>query len=190
MECSVWMTGNVATPVNFRSGESANGQKWSRAEFRLASTRRQRGHDGQWADTGTTFITVVAWRSLADGIWASITKGDPVIVSGRLATDEWVDREGEVQSRLTLAADAVGHDLTRGRARFAKNPAAPSTAQPDAEAPASTDPWGERPATEGRPEASGEAESEAEGEVPDFIPDANGYVPFDATELGQVRVAL
>jgi single-strand DNA-binding protein len=182
MDCSVWMTGNVATQVTFRSGESANGQKWSRAEFRLASTRRQRGHDGQWADTGTTFVTVVAWRSLADGIWASIAKGDPVIVSGRLATDEWVDREGEVRSRLTLVADAVGHDLSRGRARFAKNPGAPSTAQPDAapgeaadapDGPAMPDPW-----------AIGVGAATAE--TPDFHPDDDQYVPFEAREATAV----
>nr|NLI51160.1 single-stranded DNA-binding protein [Propionibacterium sp.] len=173
MDCSVWMTGNVATPVTFRSGESANGQKWSRAEFRLASTRRQRGQDGQWGDVGTTFVTVVAWRALADGIWASVTKGDPVIVSGRLATDQWVDRNGELQSRLTLAADAVGHDLTRGRTRFSKNPAPPSTAPADAATPPTEVRAGVDEGEAGPPNPwSGDADEPAPDE----------YVPFDAFE--------
>ncbi len=176
MDCSVWMTGNVATPVNFRSGEGTNGQKWSRAEFRLACTRRQRGHDGQWADAGTTFVTVLAWRSLADGIWASLTKGDPVVVSGRLATDEWVDREGELRSRLTLVADAVGHDLSRGRSRFAKNPGAPSTAQPDAapEAASAGDPAADPWATGAAYVPMGDAAAVRPAE------DDDQYVPFEA----------
>jgi len=173
MDCSVWVTGNVATPVTFRSGESASGQKWSRAEFRLASTRRQRGQDGQWGDVGTTFVTVVAWRALADGIWASVAKGDPVIVSGRLATDQWVDKNGELQSRLTLAADAVGHDLSRGRTRFAKNPSPPSTAPADAPAPPEAERAG---ATEGEATARGPWSPEADEPAPDE------YVAFDAFE--------
>lgn len=133
MDCSVWMTGNVATPVAFRTGASASGQKWARADFRLACNRRTRQPDGQWSDAGTTFVTVVAWRSLAEGIFSSIERGDPVVVCGRLATDEWVDKNGETQSRLTVVADSVGHDLARGRAKFAKNPTAPPPAAADAD---------------------------------------------------------
>ena len=120
MDCNATITGNLGSPVGFKSGES-NGRKWARAEFRLGSTRRIRRADGVWADAGTTWITVEAWSSLADGVRGSLDKGDPVIVTGRLRTDEWHDLNGEPQSRLVMVADAVGHDLTRGRTRFTRN---------------------------------------------------------------------
>ena len=120
MDCNVTITGNVGSPVNFKSGET-NGRKWQRAEFRVASTRRMRRADGSWGDAGTTWITVQAWGTLVDGIRGSVDKGDPVLVAGRLRTDEWVDTNGEVQSRLMMVADAVGHDLSRGRTAFRRN---------------------------------------------------------------------
>ena len=134
MDSQVTIRGNVGSTVTFKSGES-DGRKWSRAEFRLGSTRRLRRADGSWVDAGTTWVSVEAWSALADGIRGSIDKGDPLIVSGRLRTDEWNDVNGQVQSRLVLVADAVGHDLNRGRTRFVRNAQIPA---PDDIEPAET----------------------------------------------------
>lgn len=131
MDSMVTMRGNVGSPVSFKCGDSSDGRKWSRAEFRLGSTRRLRRPDGEWADAGTTWISVEAWAALAEGVRGSLEKGDPVLVSGRLRTDEWADDNGQVQSRLVLAAEAIGHDLSRGRTRFVKNAPIPL---PDASA--------------------------------------------------------
>jgi len=120
MDSQVTIRGNVGSTVAFKSGES-DGRKWSRAEFRLGSTRRIRRADGSWADAGTTWITVQAWSTLAEGIRGSVDKGDPIIAAGWLRTDEWHDANGEIQSRLTMVADTVGHDLSRGRTRFVRN---------------------------------------------------------------------
>ena len=48
---------------------------------------------------------------------ASIHKGQPVLVAGRLRTNVWT-KEGVTYERLTLEATTVGHDLTRGTATF------------------------------------------------------------------------
>lgn len=155
MDCNVTIRGNVGSPVAFRAGDT-DGRKWARAEFRVASTRRMRRQDGLWVDAGTTWISVEAWGALAEGVRSSVDKGDPVIVAGRLRTDEWHDVNGEVQSRLKMVADSVGHDLSRGRTRFVRNapipepasvenasgddPAAPDDArEPDAREPARGD---------------------------------------------------
>jgi single-strand DNA-binding protein len=120
MDCNATITGNMGSGVGFKSGET-NGRKWARAEFRVGSTRRIRRADGVWADAGTTWITVEAWSTLADGVRGSLDKGDPVIITGRLRTDEWHDANGQQQSRLVMVADSVGHDLSRGRTRFTRN---------------------------------------------------------------------
>ena len=93
----------------------------SLARFRMVSQpRRFDSTQGQFVDLDASFVTVFAWRAMADNIVASIHKGDPVVVVGRLRVREWVDGESP---RVTVEVDAqsIGHDLSRGCARFSKS---------------------------------------------------------------------
>ena len=88
--------------------------------FRVATTPRYfDGRKGAWADGRTEWITVKAFRDAAFNVAASISKSDPVIVHGRLQTEEWVGENGP-RTTLVVEANAVGHDLTRGTAKFAR----------------------------------------------------------------------
>lgn len=110
MEAFVHMTGYVGGDVEVRTGNVTV------ASFRLACTPRVR-RGGDWADGNTTWITVTCFRSLAEHAGASIKKGDPVIVIGKLRTNVWT-KNGETSERLTLDAITLGHDLSRGTADF------------------------------------------------------------------------
>ena len=94
------------------------------SSFRLASTRRYfDGRTQQWKDLPTTWITVKAYRGLSESICQSFKKGEPVIVSGVLASENWVDQNGKHQSKLVMEANAAGHALNYGVStlrRFAK----------------------------------------------------------------------
>ncbi len=166
MDNVVTIVGNVGTAVDYRAGESGGG-RWSRAEFRLASTRRMRRPDGEWVDAGTAWIMAQAWRSLADGLRDSVSKGDPVIVMGRLQTDEWTDDRGELRSKTYLVAEAVGHDLSRGRARFVRTVAIPEPVP-------ATLPAAVAPVTEEATEEAGEEATEEAGE--DRLPAGVGSI--------------
>lgn len=88
--------------------------------FRLATTPRHYDRRQQvWVEGRTEWITVKAFRSTALNVALSIRKGEPVLVSGRLATEEWQGENGP-RFGLVLEATAIGHDLTRGRATFVK----------------------------------------------------------------------
>lgn len=88
--------------------------------FRVATTPRWfDSRAGTWADGRTEWITVKAFREVAFNVAASIRKGDPVLVHGRLRTEEWVGDNGP-RHGLVLDASALGHDLTRGRSSFAR----------------------------------------------------------------------
>lgn len=88
--------------------------------FRLASTPRYfDGRQGAWADGKTEWVTVKAFRDVAFNVAASVHKGDPVLVHGRLLTQEWQSETGP-RTTLVVEAVALGHDLTRGTARFAR----------------------------------------------------------------------
>ncbi|SER98193.1 single-strand DNA-binding protein [Propionibacterium cyclohexanicum] len=116
MDTNVSLSGYVGTAVEYTAAEG-----YSFATFRLATTPRIR-RNGEWVDGETTWITVEASNRAADNAAASIHKGDPVIVVGRLQTKRWQGRDGEPRERLVLTALALGHDLARGTSQFTRTP--------------------------------------------------------------------
>ncbi|MGW4808415.1 single-stranded DNA-binding protein [Kitasatospora sp. NPDC004272] len=113
-EALVTMVGNAASGVTYR--ETAGGV--SVANFRFAARERRYDRErGDWTDGATTWVTVVAWRRLAVNVVSSVSKGDPLLVSGRLRVREW-EQEGSRRVEVEIDARSVGHDLARGTSAF------------------------------------------------------------------------
>jgi single-strand DNA-binding protein len=90
------------------------------ASFRIASTSRRLNHESKtWEDHERLFATVTCWRALAQNVAASLKKGQPVVVTGRFYSREYVKDEVSRMS-YELDAIAVGHDLARGTSQFTK----------------------------------------------------------------------
>lgn len=99
----------ITTPVT-RSGSA--GEEF--LAFRMASTVRRRDYTtGEWRDGSTLYLTVTCRRRLMSGVVHSLAKGDPVIVTGELRTNEYTTRDGVARTDLELSATAVGPDLAR-----------------------------------------------------------------------------
>lgn len=95
--------------------------------FRIASTSRRYDRESNtWVDAGTLFLRVTCWRALGSNVAASLRKGDPVVVTGRLQSRTF-QREDHQQVRYELDATAVGPDLSRGIALFRRMRAADGT---------------------------------------------------------------
>lgn len=75
---------------------------------------------GDFTDRKTEFITVFARRALARNAVQSITKGQPLVVTGRLGSSEWTAEDGTARHSLNLQAEAIGHDLTYGTSAFTR----------------------------------------------------------------------
>ena len=75
------------------------------ANLRVAVTQRIQ-QDGEWRDGDTSFLKVNVWRGQAEHLADSLTKGDRVMVTGRLRQRNWE----------TPGGDAVG-DRAEGRRR-------------------------------------------------------------------------
>lgn len=90
-------------------------------DFRIASTGRKKDRDGQWTDRETIWFGVSCWRATAENVAASLSKGDRVVVSGRLVARSWVTDEGEKRSGLEIEQPVVGLDLSRGRASYERS---------------------------------------------------------------------
>lgn len=113
MDAFVNLTGYVGGEVELRQTRS----KVSCASVRVACTPRIR-RGGEWTDGETTWITMVCYRVLAENVAVSVSRGDAVILVGRLRTQAWTDADGVDHERLVLEATTVGHDLSRGTAVF------------------------------------------------------------------------
>ena len=115
-ETSVTFVGNVATDI--RSTRSREGVPI--ASFRIASTTRRFERGKGWVDVDTMFVTVVCWRQLAEHAASSFSKGEPIIVTGRLRMRQWTSEDGRAGTAVELEAQAAGHDLSRGIAAFTR----------------------------------------------------------------------
>ncbi|MBA0049792.1 single-stranded DNA-binding protein [Streptomyces sp. AJS327] len=151
-ESHMTAVGNVATAIEFKTSRSGV----SAVRFRLASTVRRFDQREGWKDGHTNFLTVWAWRALADNLAASVSVGDPLVVRGQLRLREG-EKEGKRFQSAELMASAAGHDLSRGTSAFVRRaqvkpalttgssgtPRTPVTARPGAESPwaSAESPW-------------------------------------------------
>jgi single-strand DNA-binding protein len=129
-ETLVTVVGNLVDDPRLRTTE--NGVEVT--NFRVASTSRKYDREtGTWVDYGQLFLGVSCWRSLGLNVVASLRKGDPVVVSGRLFTKQY-ERDGQPRSSYEMDAIAVGPDLARGTATFQRSrPGVPATHVPTGE---------------------------------------------------------
>ena len=91
------------------------------ARFRIASTPRF--YDKQssaWKDGETLFLTVNAWRQLAENVAESLARGSRVIVQGRLRQRSYETKEGEKRTVYEVEADEVGASLRNASAKVLK----------------------------------------------------------------------
>lgn len=88
--------------------------------LRVASNERRYDKASEtWVDGDSLYLSVTCWRTLAENA-ASLVKGDPVIVTGRLRTREWTTEQGERRSSVEMEASALGPDLARCMATVRK----------------------------------------------------------------------
>ncbi len=116
-QSQITVVGNVVdSPVRRRAGSGEV------TKFRMAATDRYfDAAAGQWVDGDTFYVDVDAWNALGASISSCVVKGDPVVVTGRIATSEY-EVDGAKRSRPVIKAAAVGHDLSRGSAVFKRTP--------------------------------------------------------------------
>lgn len=59
----------------------------------------------------TTFHNITVFGTLAENVGRSISKGDSVIVSGRLETEEYTKKDGSTAKYTKVIADEVGFSM-------------------------------------------------------------------------------
>lgn len=114
MTDTISVTGLVATDP--RAGETNNNH--TVVAFRLASSgRRFNREEGKWESVGPNWFTVHCYRQLADHVLRSISKGDRVVLRGRLKVRDW-DNGQRSGTSVDIDAESIGHDLLFGVTSF------------------------------------------------------------------------
>jgi single-strand DNA-binding protein len=134
-DTTVTIVGNALNAPELRRTNSTNTLV---ASFRVASTSRRYDKDsGRWVDGPSLRVRVTCWRRLAEGVNKCVVTGDPLVVTGRMYTRDWVGDDGQHRVSYELEAIAVGHDLSRGFAKFTRyRPNVATSAVEDAESDA------------------------------------------------------
>ena len=95
------------------------------------------------------FFNVTCWRSLAENVAESITKGARVIVTGRLDYRSYETQEGDKRTVVEIQAEEVGPSLQWATAEVEKNArsdgGAPGQGSSQGAAPAPTNMTDEEP---------------------------------------------
>jgi single-strand DNA-binding protein len=94
----------------------------------VASTERYKNRDNEWVDGKSLYLRYSAFKDLAENIGASnLDKGSQVVVTGKLHTREYDDREGNKRSSTELEVTDFAVSLRRAVAEVTRSgPAAPA----------------------------------------------------------------
>jgi single-strand DNA-binding protein len=130
------------------------------ANFTVASTPRSFDKDsGQWKDQPALFMRCSIWRQPAENVVESLSRGDRVIVQGRLTQRSYETAEGEKRSVVELLVDEIGPSLRYATVKVSKvareGDGGNRTRQrrPDGSSWPSDDPWGSTPSAATGPAA-------------------------------------
>lgn len=73
----------------------------------LANSRKYKAKDGSQREE-TLFVDVTCWGRTAEFVGENFRKGRPVMVEGRLKSDEWEDKNtGQKRTKIEITADRV-----------------------------------------------------------------------------------
>lgn len=97
----VILMGNLTRDPEVRATPSGQ----SVTSFGLALNRSYKGQDGNWVEA-TDFVDITAWGPLGERVAQYVTKGRPVLVSGRLQSRSW-EQDGQKRSKVEVVAQDV-----------------------------------------------------------------------------------
>ncbi|HEX9681785.1 MAG TPA: single-stranded DNA-binding protein [Acidimicrobiales bacterium] len=113
---NITIVGNLTRDPELRFTQSGQ----AKAGLGIAVNRRwQNRASGEWEEA-TSFFNVVAWADLGENASESLTKGDRVIVTGRLDQRSWETEQGDKRSVVEVIADEIGPSLRWATAEVTK----------------------------------------------------------------------
>lgn len=104
------VTANLAEPRTFGDGTPV-------VNFDVADSINYRDNDGNYQSTEPIFWHIEVTGNMAKVAAGRLTKGSPVIVTGRIRPNEYTDNDGHRVKQLRVRATALGDSLRYDRTR-------------------------------------------------------------------------
>jgi single-strand DNA-binding protein len=89
-------------------------------KLRFAFNSRKKNDAGEWVDGDVFYIDGTVFKDEAEHVSESLTKGAEVVVTGRIKTRKYTDKDGNPRSINELMVDSVGPSLKYASAKVAK----------------------------------------------------------------------
>jgi single-strand DNA-binding protein len=107
-ETALTITGNLTSDPDLRFTPTGTAV----ANFTVAATpRRFDKSSGGWVDGEAIFMRCTVWRTTAENVAESLTRGARVVVTGRLRPNNYETRDGDKRTMLELDVDDIGASL-------------------------------------------------------------------------------
>lgn len=90
------------------------------ATVRLAFNSRRKNDAGEWVDGDVFYVNGTLFRDEAEHVAESLTKGTEVVVTGRLKTRKYTDKDNQPRSVVELMVDSIGPTLRWTTVKVAK----------------------------------------------------------------------
>ena len=87
--------------------------------LRMAHSSVRKAADGKF-ESEAQWFNVKCFGDLALNAADCLTKGNPILVRGRIVTENFTTREGEARSRVSIIAAEIGVELSGGTAHFTR----------------------------------------------------------------------
>lgn len=97
----VFLAGNLTHDIELRHTNGGTAV----SELRMAANRRFRDKSGELQDD-VVFVDVEVWGKTAESCCEFLSKGDSVLIEGRLKLDRW-EKDGQPRSKLLVVGERV-----------------------------------------------------------------------------------
>ena len=102
-------TGNLAADPELKFFNDGN----SVANFRIGCGARKKNRDtDEWEDAGTTWLTCVAYKGLAENIVTKFSKGQKIFVKGQLKQREY-EKDGQKRTVFEVNVFEAAEPINR-----------------------------------------------------------------------------
>ena len=116
-ETTITVVGNLTADPELRFTPGGDAV----ANFTVASTPRNFDRQSnEWKDGDTLFLRAAAWREIGQNVAESLTKGQRVIVTGKLKSKNYETKEGEKRTSMEIEVEEIGPSLRYATAQVTR----------------------------------------------------------------------
>jgi single-strand DNA-binding protein len=99
------------------------------SEFRVVADKKKKDDaTGEWVDDKVCWLSVVAFKKMAETAAETCLKGKLVTVTGNLQTEDWEDKDGNKRQSYKVIADNIGLSIAFQPAHWVSAERAPAGA--------------------------------------------------------------